>query len=241
MADAVVTDAAPLVSPMSTPARLASVIFSPRAAYAEVARRPRWFVALAVVCVSVAVINLVFLSTEVGQTALFNQQIDVIQSFGVQITDQMYTAMESRLSWAPYTTGIAQLFAFPFITLILSGVFFATFVAVLGAEGTFKQVFAIVAHSEMIIVVQQLFIMPLNYVRESMSSPTTLAAFLPMLDPSTFLMRLLGGIDLFTLWGFVSLSIGLGVLFKRRTGPIATGIILVYIALVAIVAAFRSS
>ncbi len=238
MPDAVVTESAPA---MSTPARLVAVLFSPRAAYAEVAKRPRWFVALAVVCVSIAAINFVFLSTEVGQTALFNQQIDMMQSFGVRITDAMYAGMESRLSWARYTTAGAQLFAFPIVSLILSGLFFAIFVAVLGAEGTFKQVFAIVVHSEMIVVVQQLFIVPLNYVRESMSSPTTLAAFLPMLDPSTFVMRLLGGIDLFVLWSTISLSIGLGVLFKRRTGPIATGIIFVYVAIVAIVAALRSS
>src|SRR5688500_881693 len=53
----------------------------------------------------------------------------------------------------------------------------------------FKQAFAIVAHAEIVIALQQLFILPLNYVRETMSSATTLAVFVPMLDETSFLDR----------------------------------------------------
>jgi hypothetical protein len=225
---------------MSTPARLAGIIFAPRTAYAEVARRPRWFVPLLLVCVIVAGVNFAFLSTRVGQTAYFNQSMDVLQSFGVTVTDAMYDRMEAQLQYAPYTTAAAQAVTFPIFSVILSGIFFAVFVAVLGAEGTFAQVFAVVVHSEMIVVVQQLFIVPLNYARHAMNSPTTLAAFVPMFDEHSYLVRLLGGLDLFAIWSMVNLSIGLGVLFKRRTGPIATTILVIYAVIVAIVAAIRS-
>jgi hypothetical protein len=45
---------------------------------------------------------------------------------------------------------------------------------VLGATGTFKQVFGVVVHSSVIMAVATLFLTPLNYVRESMDSATSL-------------------------------------------------------------------
>jgi hypothetical protein len=120
----------------------------------------------------------------------------------------------------------------------MSGILFAVFSAALGGTATFKQVFAVMVHSSAISVVQQLFVTPLNYARESMSSATNLAVFLPMLDEGSFLAKFLGTIDLFLVWWVVVLSIGLGVLFKRRTGPIAAGLFIVYGVIAVIVAAF---
>ena len=51
-----------------------------------------------------------------------------------------------------------------------------------------------------------------------MSSPTNLAVFLPFLDESSFLARLLGSIDLFFIWWMLSLAIGLGVLYRSAPG-----------------------
>ena len=74
----------------------------------------------------------------------------------------------------------------PLAGLILAGVFFAVFNAALGGDATFKQVFAVVAHSGVVIALQQLFVLPLDYARETMSSPTNLGVFLPFLDENTF-------------------------------------------------------
>jgi hypothetical protein len=81
----------------------------------------------------------------------------------------------------------------------------------------------------------------LNYARELMSSPTTLAAFFPFLDEMTFMARLLGGIDLFLIWTFINLAIGVGVLYKRKTAPIAIGMLAIYVSIVLIVAAVRTA
>ncbi len=59
-----------------------------------------------------------------------------------------------------------------------------------------------------------------------------------MLDESSFLAKFLGTIDLFIVWWVVVLSIGLAVLFKRKTGPIAAGLFIVYGVIAVIVAAF---
>ena len=76
-------------------------------------------------------------------------------------------------------------------------------------------------------VVQQVFVTPLNYMRESMSSATNLSVFLPMLDESSFVAKLLGTIDLFLVWWVFILAIGLSVLYRRKTSSIATGLFVV--------------
>jgi hypothetical protein len=92
-----------------------------------------------------------------------------------------------------------------------------------------------------VIALQQFFVLPLDYVRETLSSPTNLAVFVPMLDENTFVVRMLGAIDLFLIWWMVNLAIGFGVLYKRRTGPIAATMIGIYIAIGLVIAAVKTA
>jgi hypothetical protein len=86
-----------------------------------------------------------------------------------------------------------------------------------------------------------LFATPLNYARESLASPTNLSAVLPVFEDNTFGARLLGSVDLFLIWWVVSLAIGLGVLYRRRTTPIATTMLGVYGVIALTIAAVRSA
>ena len=88
---------------------------------------------------------------------------------------------------------------------------------------------------------QQLFALPLDYVRETLSSPTNLAVFLPFLDENSFPARLLGSIDLFVIWWSISLAIGLGVLYRKRTGPIATTLLVIYVTIGLVIAAVKTA
>ena len=129
----------------------------------------------------------------------------------------------------------------PLVAVILAGIFLGVFNAIMGGNAKFKQVFAVVAHSGVVIAVQQFFILPLDYFRESLSSPTNLAVFVPMLDENTFVVRALGAIDLFLIWWMVNLSIGLAVLYKRRTGPIAITLITIYVVLALVIAGIKTA
>jgi hypothetical protein len=221
--------------------RIVGVFFSPRATYAEVAARPRWFGALAVSAIVIAGGFYLLLSSEVGQKALLDQQTQVIESFGVKLNDAAYDRMEQGVQQAKYTTPIAQLVAIPLVSVIFAGILLGIFNAVLGGDATFKQVFAIVAHSTLIGALQNTFSRPLDYIRETISSPTSLSVLLPFIDEKSFLGRLTGMLDLFQVWSILSLAIGLGVLYKRRTTPIATTMFIIYFVIVAAIAAVRAA
>jgi hypothetical protein len=176
------------------------------------------------------------LSTEIGQQAALDQQVSTLESFGMTITDERYAQMERAMEYASYTSAMTVSAALPLISLAIAGLLFVSFTAGLGGEASFRQVFSVVVHSSAVFVLQQLFVNPLNYVRESLSSPTNLNAFLPMLEEGTFIARLFGLIDLFYIWWIVVLAIGLGVLYRRPTFRIAMALFGTYLAIAVVVA-----
>ena len=222
-------------------ARIVGVFFSPRATYADVAAHPRWFGVMAIGVLLVAGGTFAFLSTEIGQQAVMDQQVQVLESFGVRLNEAQQAQMESRMESARYTGAISQVVFIPLSAAVLAGILLAVFNALMGGDATFKQAFSIVAHSGLIIALQTAFALPLDYVRETMTSPTNLGVFAPLLEENSFMARLLGSIDLFHIWTFVSLAIGLGVLYKRKTGPIATTIFIIYGVIVIALAAIRTA
>jgi hypothetical protein len=221
--------------------RVLGVLTSPRATYADVAARPRWLGALAFVLFMNIGASLVFFSTPVGQQAALDQQLRTMESFGGRMSDARYEQMQRAAPYIGTLAAAGQLLSVPLVTLILAGLTFAVLTAGMGGNATFKQVYAVVVHSGFLIVLQQLFVLPLDYARQTLTSPTNLAVFLPFLDENTFVARLFGGIDLFIIWWVMSLAIGLGVLYKRRTTPIAATLFVVYGVLALALAAIRTA
>jgi hypothetical protein len=228
-------------APKGLLSRAVGIVLSPQETYADVVTRPRALGILALVLVVVIAATASFMSTEVGRQALVDQQVRSTESFGRTVTDAQYQQFERMAPYAAYITAASQLIFLPVSALVVAGLLFAVFNAILGGDGTFKQVFAVVAHSGVIMALQAAFSMPLDYARQSLSSPTNLAVFLPMLDENSFPARLLGSIDLFVLWWTVSLAIGLGVLYRRKTGSIATGLIIVYVGIALVIALVKAA
>lgn len=220
--------------------RFIGVLFSPRETFAAVVNDPRWFDMLALVLLLSALCVGGFLMTTVGQQAWLDQAVRSTESFGGRVSDQQYQGMER---FAPYVgyIGIAQvLIAGPIVTLILAGILLAVFNALLGGDATFKQLFAVVVHAGAVTAVQQVFVMPLNYARESMTSATNLSVLLPMLPEGAFITRLLGTIDLFLVWWLIVLATGLSVLYRRKAGPILVSFLGIYLIIALIIAAVMS-
>ena len=225
----------------SLPARIAGILFAPRATYASVAAHPRWLGALLVIISLGGAITFTFLSTDIGKAAMLDQQVRTMESFGVKIPDAAYQRMEAGLDRARYTGAAAQAVVMPLAALIVAGIALGVFNALLGGDATFRQAYAVVVHSGVILSVSQLFGTPLAYARESMAGATNLAVFAPFLEESSFAARALGSVDLFILWWAVSVSIGLGVLYKKRTAPIAITLIALYVAIGIVIAAIKTA
>jgi hypothetical protein len=220
--------------------RAIGVLTSPKSTFEGVAARPRWFGMMALVLGVTAVLTFAFMSTQKGQQAMMDQQVHRMETSGREMSDTQFQQMERMLPFFKYIFLGSILILGPLFTLAIAGILYGIFNVAMGGEATYKQVLAIVTHAGAVSLVQQLFTVPLNYVRESMTSPTSLAVFAPFLDERSFVARLLGMIDLFFLWWIFVLAIGLAVLYRRRTQPIALSLYAVYFAIVLAIAGVMS-
>lgn len=220
----------------SLPARLIGVIWEPAATFAGIAAVPRWFGALAVVTLTSAALWFWFAGTETGQLALLDQQERQVEAWGGTMTDQQRSEAERMLPAMGAIIAGTQLVTIPVLTFIVAGILFAVFTAIMGGAATYRQVLAVVSHSGAVTLLQQFFTIPVNYARESVSSPTNLGVFVPFLDEGSLVARFLGVIDLFIVWWVAVLAIGLGVLYKRRTQPILWALLGVYVLIAIVIA-----
>ena len=222
-------------------ARFVGVLTSPRRTYADIAQRPTWVGMFLLVVVISSMSQGWLSSTTIGRRAAIDEAVRMTESLGIKMPEASYNRMRDQIMNAPDWRMYLQAFlaSLVFIALacvVIAGILFGVFNAALGGDAKFKQVFAIVVFSQAIVVIKTIFTTPLNYARESLSNPTTFAALAPMLDDSSLVAKILGSIDFFWLWWIASLSIGLGVLYKRPTRGIATALIGVYVVLAVTIA-----
>ena len=226
--------------PVGLVARFIGVITSPRDTFRSVVAHPRWLGMLILTTVIVAVCAALPMTTDAGKEAALRNQVEGMESFGVTVDEAGYERMRRGMAMAPYTTAGAVLVMSPVMTLVFAGILFVVFNVLLGGEGTFKHVFAVMVHASVISTLQQLFTGPLNYFRGAVTSATNLASVLPFADPKSFVGRVLSMTDLFLIWYLLVLAIGLGVLYRRRTQPIAITLYGLYAVIVLVIAAVMS-
>lgn len=221
--------------------RLTGVITSPRATFEQIVAAPRVAGALAVVAVISAVMVAGFLATDIGQQAWIDQAVASQEAWGSPVSDEQYAGLQRMAPMAPYLSGIPYLFIIPIGAVVVSGILFAVFNALMGGTATFKQLLSVVAHSQFVMALALLVSMPINYMKGTMTGATSLAVLAPMLDEGSFLARFLGMIDIFVVWYVVVLAIGLAVLYRRKTQSVAIGLFGVYAVIAIGVAWFQSS
>ena len=219
--------------------RVMGVIFSPRETFAAVVARPKWFGAIAIAVLISGAAQFALLSTDVGKDLALEQNVAMMEAFGQTISDDTYAAMEQSMETARYTGPIATIFFTPLILLVTSGLMHVMFGLVGGGNGTFKQVYAISAHSTIISSLQLVFTTIVT-VAAGRSAGANLAVFAPMLEDTTFVYKFLSYIDLFYVWSTFITAVGLGVLYKRRTSGYAMVLFGIYFVIAALIAFIRS-
>lgn len=234
MTDAVSSEAG-TSAPGNLIARLTGVIVSPRETFARVADHPRWFGAMALITLLLAGGQFAFLSTEKGQDAMLDQQVRQAERWTGTVSDQQYQAMERMAPIQRYIVPATIVVFGPVMSFIVAGILFGVFNALLGGTASYKQVLAIVAHSGAVNLLQTIFVLPLNYVRGSMSSATNLGVFVQFLDDTNFVARFLGMMDVFIIWSVIVTSIGLAVLYRRKTAPVFWSLMGVYVAIALVI------
>jgi len=225
-------------------ARLIGVLFSPKETFAAIVARPRWLAVMIVTLVMSSAAYYVILSSQDMQDAIVDQQVRAMEARGNVVSDQQIANIERFIGYLPVGYAVGIFVLGPLFGAAIAGIVTGIFTTLMGGNGTFKQVFAVMNHAGFIPAISALFIAGMLAVGAkpigARPPGANLGVFLPMLEDTSFLAVLLRSIDMFLLWWMVVLAIGLGVLYKRRTGPIATTLIGLYIVIALLIATFTS-
>jgi hypothetical protein len=225
-------------------ARMMGVLFSPKETFAAVVAKPRWLGVMLVTLVMSSAAYYVILSSQDMQDAIVDQQIRGMESRGNVVSDQQVANIERFIGYLPVGYAVGIFILGPLFGAAIAGIVTGIFTMLMGGNGTFKQVFAVMNHAGFIPAISVIFIagMVAAGVKPIGVRPpgANLGVFLPFLEETSFLAVMLRSIDMFLLWWMVVLAIGLGVLYKRRTGPIATTLIGLYIVVALLIATFTS-
>ena len=117
------------------------------------------------------------------------------------------------------------------MSLVIAGLYWAAFNVVLGGTAVFKQVLAIITHSQVTAAVGVLLGLPFMLMKPTaaVGGPFNLGALVPNLEEGSRLAAMLGGISPFAIWGVFVTAIGLGVLYKRKTTGIFVALMVVFL------------
>ena len=186
----------------------------------------------------------VILSSQDMQNAIVDQQISAMESRGTTVSDEQVSNIERFIGYLPAGYAVGIFILGPLFGAAIAGIVTGIFTSLMGGNGTFKQVFAVMSHAGFIPAISVLFVAGMLAAGAKpigVRPPgANLGVFLPMLEETSFLAVMLRSIDMFLLWWMVVLAIGLGVLYKRRTGPIATTFIGLYVVIALLIAVFTS-
>jgi Yip1 domain len=220
-------------------ARIIGVLTSPRQTFAAVAARPRWLGVMAITLTVTAACQYLILSSPDMQEAMIAQA-----TRNPNMSDAQVAATESFIPRLPAIFAGATLILGPLFSAIVSGILLMIFSTLMGGAATFKQVYAVVAHSGVVSMLSGVLSAGLIAIGAPPTGPNppgaNLGIFVPMLEETSFVTQFLSAIDLVLVWWVVTLSIGLAVLYKRRTGGIAFTLFCVYVLFALVIGYARS-
>lgn len=218
--------------------RLVGVLFDPKATFPDIAARPRhWWVPL-LLLVLLAVTFTFAISQRVGWGPLVRQQIEASPRAAQLPAEQKEQIIQQQTRLAPIFAYIFGPLAWPFITLVLSGVFLFVLNVLLGTQLTFKPVFTVTAYSMLPNFVGGVVAMVVLFLKRpadfNIQNPvaSNIGAFL---DPNTtpaWLVSLASSIDIFTIWALLLLATGYSAARKLAWGKVFTWVVAVWVVYV---------
>src|SRR5215203_5339707 len=153
--------------------RIAGVLTHPRSTMAALVGAPSWLPAWVFILAIWLVPAGWFLSTPTGRLALVDERVRQLETFGGRIDDAHYDAFRQAPPWDAYFTSGGRLLLLPPVTLLVAAGL-VMLARVDGAALPFAAALAISVHASLPLGIQQFLATPINYMAESLTSPTNL-------------------------------------------------------------------
>ena len=220
--------------------RLVGVIFSPKATFADIVRKPSWLLPVILLAVLGAIVA-VSLNRKMDWREYMSQQIEKSPRAASLSAEQKQQQIEVGAKFAPIGAYVFGIPAPLVVVLIVAGVMLAAYNLVAGADVSYGMSLGIVSHAFVpwlignLTFLLVLFLKPPGTLDLDNPVATNAAAFLPE-GSAKWLEALAKNVDLLAIWITVLIAIGFAAANARklqghRSYNIAFGVFLVYIVI----------
>jgi hypothetical protein len=199
--------------------RIDGLLFSPRATFEGLAARPVWLDALLVVLVALIAFNYVIAPTlQRDNLALMKDNAALKERMGPDNYDKMIERAENPSK----TFQIVQIFVMTPLVFIIALMLQSLLLWIAGrltaTQGAYVQVLSALVHASLIDkLLGNAVRLALILTRQSvMQTSTSLALLFPRLEVTSTLYIVLTQVDLFQLWMFGIVALGLVAIFKIK-------------------------
>jgi hypothetical protein len=187
------------------PLRALQVFYAPGELFDRLAKRPAWAGALLLGCALVA-LSFILIPAEVWQQTFREQMM----RSGRQMPEGF--DMSGAARWFGLIGGVVFWF---FLAFFITAVITVVFHFLLGDEGRFKQYLSVVGHALIIAAVGALAILPLRLAQSDPQLTLNVGLFMPG-DADNYLIRVLRMVDLFMIWSYLVMAVGITRVDPRR-------------------------
>jgi tryptophan-rich sensory protein len=208
---------------MTIGTKIIAVFTSPKKAFEIIAEKPDWLAPM----IAMVIIGILFAVTVVPKVVMPAQIEQVTEQMRDRGATDEQIEQTVKIMTGPITTifgVVGALLGTPITLLVISGILFGV-CSLFGGQAKFLQVFSAYTYAGLIASLGGIVKGILMWTQQSIHVGTSLALLLSEDLSKTFLYRLLGHFDLFTLWQLGALIIGLAVIYRWKATK-AAGIVL---------------
>jgi hypothetical protein len=224
----------------SSVARIFGVLFSPKATFQSIVKRPTWLVPI-ILFVLLALIVLGVFDGRGGWTPYLQRQLASNSRFQQLTKQQQQQQLALTLKYTPRVEYGVVAVALPVVIIIVAAVLLADFNLINGTQLKFKTSFSIVTYALVPgIIVSLLSILVLFLKDPATVDPQNIvvanaSAFISP-DAARWKVMLLSSFDVFSFWEMFLMAIGFGVAAPRKlsTGKAFVSIFVLWLIWVAL-------
>jgi hypothetical protein len=186
--------------------KLTGIFYQPAKVFEQEKGKASWWLPLLIL---VAISIIVFLI--IWKPVVMPEQIQKIMANGNIPDEGKSKAVEGMSGMMGYVFGLVGIvLGQPAVLLIVALVFWGV-LSMMGGRTGFAQTFSVVTYSSLIGVASSAIKVPLMFIQHTAQVHTSLALILPPEMEETFLFRLLGQFDVFTIWTLFLMAIGFSI------------------------------
>ena len=200
--------------------RIIGVLFSPKATFEDIARKPSWLLPVLISTI-LGIASTVVLNQRMDWRDYITQQIEKSPRAANLTAEQKQNQVEISAKVTVYIVYLAGAIGSVCFAVIVGAVMMLAYNLLAGAGASFSQSLGIAAHSLVVGIVSTpifllvLLLRPRGSIDPENPVATNLAAFLPE-ESAKWLLTLCKSIDLFTIWILVLLAIGFAAVNPKK-------------------------